>query len=132
MPTINLMGAHFRPPAKLLLSIMQTGYPLELRLEPENPYDPNAIAVWADAGDIDPELLQSKEAELSGSGDCPDFADELELKNWRRTSRHLGYIAKERTQEVRDQTEVDEETGQPIMPEATLVFSLEGKPQVSF
>ena len=41
----EIVGAHFRPQAKPLLAALFGDCPLELRLEPTNAYDPNAIAV---------------------------------------------------------------------------------------
>lgn len=46
--TSLLVGAHFHPPAKLLLEHLPTGTPLELIPEPDNPYDESGLAlgVW--------------------------------------------------------------------------------------
>lgn len=41
-----LVGSHFRPPAKQLLAVLPSGSKLELRPEPQNPYDPDAVAVY--------------------------------------------------------------------------------------
>lgn len=41
----QLVGAHFRPPAKQVLQVLPTGAQLWLMPEPENPYDPKAIRV---------------------------------------------------------------------------------------
>ena len=48
-----LVGSHFRPPAKALLASLPAGFHLELRPEPLNPYDPNAIEVWLDTHHVD-------------------------------------------------------------------------------
>ena len=47
-----LVGAHFRPPAKLIIEALRAGTPLVLIPEPENPYDTNAIRVELPAGSI--------------------------------------------------------------------------------
>lgn len=46
-----IVGAHFRPPAKGLLSALPAGSKLVARREPSNAYDPNAIQViWPTTG----------------------------------------------------------------------------------
>lgn len=63
MTTLNipLVGMHFHPPAKEVLSILPLGFKLVLRPEPTNLYDSNAVEVLADLGDLPTErfgLLQ--------------------------------------------------------------------------
>lgn len=55
-----LVGSHFRPPAKALIAALPVGTPLALRLEPENEYDPGAIAVWFATANLpqDEEILR--------------------------------------------------------------------------
>lgn len=50
MPKISvaLVGMHFRPPAKEVLSVLPLGTSLILQPEPENQYDMNAVAVLID------------------------------------------------------------------------------------
>lgn len=43
--TTPIVGAHFRPPAKQVLSVLPVGTPLILTPEPDNPYDSGAIRV---------------------------------------------------------------------------------------
>ena len=85
----EIVGAHFRPPAKPLLAALFGDCPLELRPEPTNAYDPNAIAVYV------------KSSVLKEYADCdalkdllPNFGHTLDTllaeKEW-----HLGYIRKE-------------------------------------
>lgn len=47
MPKIccPIVGSHFHPPAKALLSALPAGLALELAPEPENPYDPEGMLV---------------------------------------------------------------------------------------
>jgi len=83
-----LVGSHFRPPAKALLASLPAGHPLELRPEPENPYDPNAIAVWLDTKTISPEARDELVNTLEGSGfDLSDIDDQRDF--------HVGYMARE-------------------------------------
>jgi hypothetical protein len=44
-----IVGMHFRPPASLLLANCPLGTPLQLRFQPDNPYDPGAIQVLLDS-----------------------------------------------------------------------------------
>ena len=57
---VPLVGSHFRPPAKALIAALPSNHPLELRPEPTNPYDANAVAVWLDASTIPDEILQDE------------------------------------------------------------------------
>ena len=93
MPSTNTMpivGAFYRPPAKVLLSVLAIGTPLQLMAEPENEYDSNAVAVWLDTN----ELTQAMQDELETSealASCGfSLAQILEQEQW-----HLGYIPKE-------------------------------------
>lgn len=84
-----LVGSHFHPPAKTLLSRLPAGTELYLEPEPDNQYDPNAIKVTL------PDHELSKLIETSN--------DELELEllscGWTSTALeenspiHFGYIA---------------------------------------
>jgi hypothetical protein len=46
-----LVGFRFHPPAKLLLPGLSLGQPLQLIAEPDNPYDPLAVAVFLTTDD---------------------------------------------------------------------------------
>jgi len=63
-----LVGSHFVPPAKVVLSTMKAGTEVELEAEPDNPYDENAIKVLVDVENLNVFSLQEKEEELSASG----------------------------------------------------------------
>lgn len=53
MPMLTLLvGAHFRPPAKLIISALPNGTPLRLEAEPDNPYDEAAIRVYVSVDEI--------------------------------------------------------------------------------
>ena len=49
---VPLVGAYFRPPAQQLLRHLPSGTELVLEPEPENPHDPNAIAVYTRSSSI--------------------------------------------------------------------------------
>lgn len=83
-----LVGMHFRPPAKAILQSLPASYPLELRPEPSNPYDPNAVAVWFDASHLPDEAMEELRHTLPGNGG--DLDDLVAQRFW-----HIGYIAKE-------------------------------------
>ena len=83
-----LVGAFFRPPAKALLASLPAGHPLELRPEPENPYDPNAVAVWLDTKTLPSEAREELVETLEGTGFDLESMDE-------QRDFHVGYMAKE-------------------------------------
>lgn len=87
--TTNLVGAHFRPPAKALLACLPAGQQLYLRPEPTNEYDENAVQVLLRSSDIphDTALREELENQLAGQGyEMEQILGEVE---W-----HLGYIPK--------------------------------------
>ena len=45
MNTFPIVGAYYHPPAKALIDALAVDTPLLLIAEPDNAYDPNAIAV---------------------------------------------------------------------------------------
>jgi hypothetical protein len=81
-----LVGAHFRPPAKALLASLPAGHPLELRPEPQNPYDPNAVAVWLDTKTLPAEAREELVETLEGTGFDLESMDE-------QRDFHVGYMA---------------------------------------
>lgn len=82
-----LVGMHFRPPAKALLQALPASHPLELRPEPTNPYDANAVAVWLDAQTLSDDALEELRHTLPPMG-C-DLDELFEKQFWQ-----LGYMAK--------------------------------------
>lgn len=84
--SIPLVGMHFRPPAKEVLSILPTGTPLILTPEPSNPYDPNAVSVLVDMGALPLDRVELLNAILP-----PNTPDASELCS--RGPFHLGYLA---------------------------------------
>jgi len=65
--TIPLVGAGFRPPAKQVLTVLPLGFELSLKAEPDNEYDPNAVAVFADMGNYPISRVELLDAVLSGT-----------------------------------------------------------------
>jgi hypothetical protein len=83
--SLPIVGAHFRPPAKAILSILPIGAPLWAIPEPANPYDPNAIAIFVKTEDIPEGLAQAFNDAAAGYGH--DWSTLQEQPAW-----HLGYI----------------------------------------
>lgn len=66
-----IVGAHFRPPAKLVLSVLAVGTELVLDPEPGNQYDEHALGVWlprASLLGLSEQAVARLEAELVGFG----------------------------------------------------------------
>jgi len=91
MPTIcPIVGAYHRPPAQALLAHLPLSFPLLLRREPTNQFDPYAIMVvlrTADLEALNPELLAQISSACAGYGYTQD--DLLATAEW-----HVGYIPK--------------------------------------
>lgn len=88
--TTQLVGAHFRPPAKALLAVLPAGHPLLLRPEPTNEYDANAVQVLLRSTSLEPLLADAAfaeevESQLAGQG--YDLQQIREADEW-----HLGYL----------------------------------------
>ena len=85
---LPIVGAHYRPPAKLLISVLPIGTPLFLLAEPDNAYDPNAIMVMLETQNIPDEADEVLEQQL------PEFGLDLDMIT-SQDQWHLGYIPKE-------------------------------------
>jgi len=121
MPNYEIVGSHFRPPAKGILAGISPGTLLHLRAEPSNQFDINAIQVLLKPENILKEDTENLNSELSGFG--KDMSDLLIQESW-----HLGYIRKEIAKVLR-------ESGIILTNEeykAEFVINLAGKPMVSF
>lgn len=66
--TTLLVGAHFRPPAKQVLTALPSGSLLRLQPEPENPYDPKAIRVLASFESIPESQYSELDDRMIGTG----------------------------------------------------------------
>lgn len=134
MTSAPLVGMHFRPPARAILNALGAGHPLYLKPEPENPYDPNAIAVWFDAETI----RHSSDTQTELETTLPPMGGDLE-ELFDRRYWHIGYMAKEHAvmhQKVIQQSIADAATNSatsaPFGHPASLSFSGSGKYQISF
>lgn len=87
--TTNLVGAHFRPPARALLSCLPAGHPLFLRPEPTNEYDENAVQVLLRTSTIPTEEFFRDELGTQLAGQGFDLDAVLVEQEW-----HLGYLPK--------------------------------------
>lgn len=76
--TFPIVGANFHPPATQILKLLPLNTPLVLYPEPDNPYDPNAIAVYIAQKDV-------PESKLTP-------ANREKLHYNRNLELHLGYI----------------------------------------
>lgn len=87
-----LVGLHFHPPAKSIVSHLPTGAKVRLQPEPGNQYDVNAIQVLFNGSDLpvapDEEYRNEREKDFLSQG----FSEE-EIRN-AEEEWHLGYIAK--------------------------------------
>lgn len=130
-----LVGMHFRPPAKALIQSIPAGYPLELRPEPSNPYDSNAVAVWLDSHFLNDTAIDELTSTLPGMGH--DIEEVLAARWWQ-----LGYLSRDAAaqhqqalgfalsaiNEIAAASDDFPETGLP----AKLAFAGDGKPLVTF
>lgn len=90
--TTQIVGAHFRPPAKALLACLPAGHPLWLRPEPTNEYDENAVQVLLRSSTLVPlveEEFFRDEVENQLSGQGFDLEQVLAQEEW-----HLGFLPK--------------------------------------
>ena len=90
---LPIVGAHFRPPAKVILATIPVECPLLVRREKENPYDYNALQVLVASDAIadweDPALVEHLENLLAPVG-----SDVETLRS--QAMWHLGYIPKDK------------------------------------
>ena len=120
MPNYEIVGAHFRPPAKAILAGITQGTKLFLRAEPTNPFDPNAIQVLLNPKNLNPDDEQNLNSELSGFG--KDYSDLFTQSDW-----HLGYIRKEIAKVLRESGII-----QPNQEyEVEFLINFSGKPMIS-
>jgi hypothetical protein len=88
--TTQIVGAHFRPPAKALLACLPAGHPLYLRPEPTNEYDENAVQVLLRSESLQPLVAEPffrDELQMQLSGQGSDVESVLAQPEW-----HLGYL----------------------------------------
>lgn len=113
---LPIVGAHFRPPSKALLSILPAGTGLLARPEPENEHDPNAIMVVLPVTSIPHTHCEAIATAVAGYGFSSD--DIFEAAEW-----HLGYIPAKIAVFLAPKMGGQEAQG-------TLTFDLAGKPKI--
>lgn len=118
--TLPIVGAFYRPPAKALIDALPIGTRLQLIAEPDNAFDPNAIAVWLEVKDIPESVHSTLEESLPAFGHSLDTLKAQDA--W-----HLGYLRKEKAKELKD-------NGFPsaVPVEGSFRTSASGSPMVSF
>lgn len=86
----QIVGMHFRPPAKQVLAVLPAGASLRLEREPDNPYDAKALMVMVDVGQVPQELRGELAEQILGAGfDLEDLLDDAR----QGALLHLGYVA---------------------------------------
>lgn len=116
-----IVGARFRPPAQALINSLAVGTPLTVIAEPDNQYDPNAIAVWLYTKDL-PEASQEA---LKVTG--PESGWTL-AKIFSEEVFHLGFIPKEMAAELKASGSIRD--NEPVS--VTFEVNASGQPRVRF
>lgn len=138
--TTQLVGAHFRPPAKALLAVLPAGHSLLLCPEPSNEYDANAVQVVLRTASLDllletPAFGEELDAQLAGQGHSLETLREAD--EW-----HLGYLPRAakgnptleawnvEVQKAIHEVAPADDNGQHSCVPAALSFDSTGKPTV--
>ena len=95
-----LVGAHFRPPAKAVLAALPAETPLALRAEPDNPYDPDAMAVWLNLHDLEVAVGLGTKARLELEDALPGAGWTWEALIASGDEVQLGYLARAGNREL--------------------------------
>lgn len=119
MADYPIVAERFHPPATALMEAIAIGTPLILHAEPENPYDPNAVAIWLESKDIGDAAKVKLEDSLPRYGYTVEQV--VEGGPW-----HLGYIPRELAKVMREQNTVVVDS--PTL--GTFTLSPMGKPRV--
>lgn len=114
--SLPIVGAFHRPPAKALLSVLPAGTVLLARPEPENPHDPNAIAIWLRSADIPHSHADAIATAVAGYGFTSTDIFEA-------SEHHLGYIPAKIAVFLAPKMDGEEHQGK-------LTFDLGGKPKI--
>lgn len=93
----TIVGMHYRPPAKALIAAIPVNTKLRLEPEPDNPHDPNAVAVWLDTVEIPDSAMIALDEAKNGLW-CYDMTihDLAARDAWQ-----LGYISREEAEVLR-------------------------------
>jgi hypothetical protein len=116
-----IVGARHRPPAVALINALPVGAPLTVIAEPENQYDPNAIAVWLYTKDL-PEASREALKETGPQSGWP--FDKIMAQE----VFHLGYIPKELAAELKASGAIRD--NEPV--DVTFAVNASGQPRVLF
>lgn len=128
--TLPIVGAHFRPPAKALISVLPAKAKLSLVPEgvfglDENPYDVNAVGVWVETSQIPSTQAEVLEGLIAGNG--------LTLEDvLGHSAFQLGYIPAKDAAPLRATIIENCNAFNTSTLPGELGFSLDGKPQVKF
>jgi HIRAN domain len=124
MPQYPIVGAHFHPPAKAMLSLMPAGASLWLERQPDNQYDSNAVAVFC-APDAVPSHAHGHLAILI-AGHGMELAEYLSAESY-----HLGFIPRTEAEHVAPKLDALLCSQTAMFGfEAELCFLADGKPAV--
>lgn len=115
--TFPIVGAFYRPPAKLILEHLALDTPLYLEAEPTNAYDVNAIAVYLCTHDIPAASLKALEPLLPSCGHSVESLEDMQ-------TIHVGYIPKELAKVLRSRGF--------ITADGVFATSSTGAPQITF
>lgn len=117
-----IVGAHFRPPAKIILQFLPGGAPLTMEREPTNEFDANAIAVYVEPSAI-PEHVR-EECGIQATGFGYSIEDIMSHARW-----HLGYVPAKFATGLAPAMDLalGGPDSLPAVP-ATLTFDSKGKP----
>lgn len=94
--TLLLVGTHFNRPSKVLMGALPQDVEVELRREPENPYDEKAVAVYVLSASVDMGILEKNllgDLEATGYG----LRDVRGQEKWK-----LGHVAAEGGKPLKD------------------------------
>lgn len=114
--SLPIVGAHYRPPAKALLSVLPAGTTLLARPEPENEHDPNAIMIVLRSSDIPHSHAEAIATAVAGFGFTSD--EIFSQAEW-----HVGYIPAKIAIMLAPKLVGQEAEGK-------LTFDLAGKPKI--
>lgn len=119
--TFPIVGMKFRPPAQALINSFAIGVPLTVIAEPENPYDPNAIAIWFYTKDLPEASKEALTETLPNSGWTIERVLDQEVF-------HLGFIPKEMAADLKASGAVRDNEPQA----GTFLVSAQGQARVRF
>ena len=123
--TYPIVGMYYQPergsPAPAFIKALSVGAKLLIRAEPENPVDPQAVAVWLRSEDIPEICHDSLDMHLKGFG--MTIEDILHQESWQ-----LGYLPAPLAAKLRLIGAVPLDTD----IEGELTFSPAGKPMFNF